>query len=69
VISAPRLLVHGGGDTDVPPEHSHRAVAAIPGATLEVLDGRTHLAVHTHPDDERAQGRAPDLLRAAPGRG
>ena len=50
VISAPRLLVHGGGDTAVPPEHSHRAVAAIPGATLEVLDGGTHLALRTHPD-------------------
>jgi pimeloyl-ACP methyl ester carboxylesterase len=67
-ISAPCLLVHGSVDTDVPPEHSHRAVAAIPGATLEVLDGGTHLAFYTHPDAERPQGRALDLLRAAPRR-
>jgi pimeloyl-ACP methyl ester carboxylesterase len=62
-IAAPVLLVHGSADTDVPPDHSARSAAAIPGADLLTLDGGTHLAFYTHPQASEAQARALELLR------
>jgi pimeloyl-ACP methyl ester carboxylesterase len=63
-IEAPTLLVHGSADTDVPPEHSDHAVAAIPGAEHLVMDRGTHLALWVHPEATKAQGRAIEKLRA-----
>ena len=48
-ITAPTLLVHGTVDTDVPPEHSDRALAAIGGATIHRIDAGTHIAAWTDP--------------------
>jgi pimeloyl-ACP methyl ester carboxylesterase len=64
-IGAPTLVVQGGADTDVTPDYSDFAVAAIPGAELLTLDNGTHLAFFTHPDAERAQERALRLLASA----
>lgn len=62
-VAAPTLIVQGSVDTDVAPEHSDRAAAAIPGAELLTLDGGTHLAFWTHPQAEAAQARALGVLR------
>jgi pimeloyl-ACP methyl ester carboxylesterase len=61
-IAAPTLLVQGAVDTDVPPEFSAHAVAAIPGAELVTLEAGTHLAFFTSPDVEALQDRALALL-------
>ncbi|MDW5594244.1 alpha/beta hydrolase [Conexibacter stalactiti] len=62
-VAVPALLVQGSADTDVTPDHSDRAAAAIPGAELLTLDGGTHLAFWTHPEAAAAQARALDVLR------
>jgi pimeloyl-ACP methyl ester carboxylesterase len=61
-IGSPCLLVHGSADTDVPPDHSEHAVAAIPGAERVELEGGTHLAFYTHPHSDAVQARAAALL-------
>lgn len=64
-IEAPSLIVQGGADTDVTPDYSDFAVAAIPNAELLTLDGGTHLAFYTHPRADEAQARALELLTRA----
>ncbi len=61
-VQAPTLLVQGSADTDVPPDHSDHAHGTIPGAKLLTLDRGTHLAFYTHPEAERAQARALEVL-------
>lgn len=63
LVAVPTLVVQGTIDTDVVPEHSERAAAAIPGAELLKLDGGTHLAFWTHPEAAAAQTRALAVLR------
>jgi pimeloyl-ACP methyl ester carboxylesterase len=62
-IKAPCMLVQGGADSDVTPDHSEDAAARIPRAELITLDTGTHLAFYTHPDATTAQARAIELLR------
>ncbi|MGE0026694.1 MAG: alpha/beta fold hydrolase [Thermoleophilia bacterium] len=62
-IHAPVLLVQGGADTDVTPDHTEHAAATLPHAEVMVLETGTHLAFYTHPDAARAQARAAEVLR------
>lgn len=62
-IEAPVLLVQGSADTDVTPDHTEHAAAALPHAELMVLETGTHLAFYTHPGAARAQARAAEVLR------
>lgn len=62
-IAAPTLIVSGGSDADVPPEHSELAASTIPGAERLVMEGGTHLALWTHPDAGSAQADALAMLR------
>ena len=62
-ISVPTLLVHGAVDSDVPPEESRTAVAAIPGAELVELDAGTHLAFFINPAAPAAREQAFAVLR------
>ncbi|HST39827.1 MAG TPA: hypothetical protein VLK58_09975 [Conexibacter sp.] len=62
-VTAPTLLVQGKVDTDVTPDHSDRAAAAIPIAELLRLDGGTHLAFWTRTEATAAQARALSVLR------
>jgi len=48
-VSAPTLLLAGAESHPVLKEATGRALAAIPGARVEVLDGRGHLAYRTDP--------------------
>lgn len=64
-IAVPTLIVNGDADSDVPPEHSDFAAAAIPGAERVVLNRGTHLCLWVHPDAGAAQARVLDLLRDA----
>lgn len=41
-IAVPTLVVHGTHDADVPPEHAHRALAAIRDAKAHWIDGGSH---------------------------
>jgi len=63
-VGAPTLLVHGTADTDVPPEHSERALHAVDGAEIVRVDRGTHLCVWTDPTSEGIQARIVDHLRA-----
>ncbi len=63
-ITAPTLVVHGTADSDVPYSHGEFAAAQIPGAELLSLDTGTHLAFYTHPDSDKAQRRAIEVLDA-----
>jgi pimeloyl-ACP methyl ester carboxylesterase len=63
-VAAPALLVQGDVDTDVPPEHSAFAAAAIPGAELVTMPGGSHLAFFTGPGSDEVQARAIECLRA-----
>ena len=65
-VGAPTLLVHGTVDTDVPPEHSERALQAVAGAEIVRVDRGTHLSVWTDPASEAIQARIVDHLRAHP---
>ena len=65
-VGAPTLLVHGTVDTDVPPEHSERALRAIAGAEIVRVDKGTHLCVWTDPASEGIQARIVDHLRSHP---
>jgi len=48
-VSAPTLLLAGAESHPVLKEATGRALAAIPGARVEVLDGHGHLAYRTDP--------------------
>ena len=48
-VSAPTLLLAGAESHPVLKEATGRALAAIPGARVEVLDGHAHLAYRTDP--------------------
>jgi pimeloyl-ACP methyl ester carboxylesterase len=63
-VQAPVLLVHGTADADVGPEHSDRALAALPEAELLSVDGGTHLATWTDPTSDSIQARIVDALGA-----
>lgn len=63
-IAAPTLVVNGDADTDVVPEYSDHAAAAIPGAQRLVMARGTHLCLFAHPDAAAAQARVVEHLRA-----
>ncbi|HEY1616107.1 MAG TPA: alpha/beta fold hydrolase, partial [Streptosporangiaceae bacterium] len=48
-IGVPGLILHGSGDTFVPPEHAAELHAAWPGSTLELIDGAGHLDIAGSP--------------------
>ena len=50
-ISAPTHLWQGTDDSLVPPVWGERLAAAIPGATLTVVDGAGHFIAADHFDD------------------
>lgn len=56
-ITVPTLLVHGSVDTDVPPEHSERALAEIPGAEILRVTGGTHICAWTDPTTDQIHQR------------
>jgi pimeloyl-ACP methyl ester carboxylesterase len=62
-ITAPTLIVHGSVDCDVPPEHSERAAASIPGSELLRMERGTHLSLFVHPEAATAQERVIRHLR------
>jgi pimeloyl-ACP methyl ester carboxylesterase len=64
-IGTPTLVIHGSADTDVPPEHSEHAAAAIRGAGHLVMHRGTHLSLFAHPDCGEAQDRALEILRTS----
>ncbi len=49
-ITCPVLVVSGERDVMFPPERSRRVVAAIKGATLEIIPGAPHGVVVEQPD-------------------
>lgn len=49
-ISVPCLAVAFGDDIDAPPDHTRRAVAAVPGARYVEIPDATHLGPFEHPD-------------------
>jgi pimeloyl-ACP methyl ester carboxylesterase len=65
-VSAPTLVVHGGLDADVPPEHGERAARSIPRAELlRVPDGLHLLTLADNSEDILAR-RIEFLTRHAP---
>ena len=46
-IKGPLLLIHGEGDTLVPPEQSRRIQASAPQAQLAIIPGAGHDDIHT----------------------
>jgi pimeloyl-ACP methyl ester carboxylesterase len=62
-IATPTLLVHGTVDTDVPPEYSEVALAAIPGAEIVRVEGGTHIAAWTDPTSDALHERIAAFLR------
>ena len=49
-LSVPLLLVHGEGDTMIPPSSAREAAALVPGARVETLAGLGHLAHEEAPE-------------------
>lgn len=49
-ITAPTLVIHGSADPIVPPEQAEKIANAIPGATLEYLDGVGHFPFGEAPE-------------------
>lgn len=45
----PTMLLWGDRDSVVPVRHAHRALAAMPGARLEIFEGAGHFPFHTDP--------------------
>jgi 2-hydroxy-6-oxonona-2,4-dienedioate hydrolase len=41
-VSAPTLVIHGDADAVVPLDHARAYAAAIPGSTLEIIEGASH---------------------------
>jgi rifampin ADP-ribosylating transferase len=60
-ISAPTLVICGGGDDFLTLEHEEALAAAIPGATLVVYTGTGHLVLWEEP--ERVASDLVALLR------
>lgn len=56
----PLLVVHGTGDTSVPPEDGRRLAAASPHARLALIEGAGHTFEAGHP----FEGATPELERA-----
>jgi pimeloyl-ACP methyl ester carboxylesterase len=48
--AVPTLIVWGDHDRIIPVAHAYRAVEAIPGARLEILEGAGHFLPWTDPD-------------------
>jgi pimeloyl-ACP methyl ester carboxylesterase len=65
-VSAPTLVVHGGLDADVPPEHGERAARAIAGARLLRVPDGVHLLTLADNADEILERRIAFLRRHAP---
>ncbi len=66
-VGAPTLLVHGTVDTDVPPEHSERALQRRSAARRSCAStGAPTSRVWTDPASDRIQARIVDHLRAHP---
>jgi hypothetical protein len=55
--------IDGQAGTDVPPDHSDHAAAAIPGAEKIVMDAGTHLSLFAHPDAASLQAQVVAKLR------
>lgn len=49
-IAAPTLAIAAAEDPVTPPDHAKRIVAAIPGASLKVIDNAAHLANVEQPE-------------------
>lgn len=49
-VRAPTLVIHGGMDVVVPPEHAEMLAAGIPDARLHMLPGVGHLPLTEEPD-------------------
>lgn len=62
-VAAPVLLVHGTADSDVPPEQSDHALAALPHAELLPVADGTHVATWTDPTSADVQARVAAHLR------
>jgi pimeloyl-ACP methyl ester carboxylesterase len=62
-IEAPVLLVHGTVDSDVPPEHSEHAHAALPHSDIIRVENGTHIATWTDPTSDAIQARIIEHLR------
>lgn len=65
-VSAPTLVVHGGLDADVPPEHGERSARSIPGAELLRVPDGLHLLSLADNADEILARRIAFLTRHAP---
>lgn len=48
-VAAPWLIVHGGADETVPPDHARRLARACPGSRLCLVDGAGHTFDARHP--------------------
>jgi pimeloyl-ACP methyl ester carboxylesterase len=57
-VGCPVLLIQGDADTDVSPDYTHTAHAALPDSTLVVMEGGTHLAFYAHPESRDVQEQA-----------
>jgi pimeloyl-ACP methyl ester carboxylesterase len=65
-VSAPTLVVHGGLDADVPPEHGERSARSIRGAELLRVPDGLHLLSLADNADEILARRIAFLTRHAP---
>jgi pimeloyl-ACP methyl ester carboxylesterase len=63
LIRTPTLLVHGDADSDVPPDYSAFALAAIDGAQLLRVEHGTHVATWTDLTCDAIQSRITDFFR------
>ena len=52
-IVAPTLVLHGGADELTPVENAHRLAAAIPDATLAVVEGAGHAYLLEQPEQSQ----------------
>lgn len=57
-VRCPVLLIQGDIDTDVKPDYSRTAHAALPDSTLVVMERGTHLAFYAHPEARSVQEQA-----------
>jgi 3-oxoadipate enol-lactonase len=53
-ISAPTLVIHGENDRLVPAENGRRIAARIPGATLVIIPGASHIFTTDQPKAAQA---------------
>lgn len=54
LITAPTLVIGGADDPSIPPPHQEAIAAAIPGATLHILERAAHLASFERADEVNA---------------